>query len=190
MTTWPFGNLQMFGYGAILADPPWSYEMYSGKGYGKAPESQYQTMSDTAIKALPVNHLAARDCILFMWAIWPKADVALEVMRAWGFKFKTGGAWHKRTVHGKTAFGPGYIFRTASEPYFVGTIGRPHLGSKSIRNLIDAKTRGHSRKPDDMRRNIEKLTPKAYRCELFAREAWPGNDVWGNETGKFTEVVA
>ena len=50
---WPFSTLRMFGYGAILADPPWSYEMYSDKGYGKSPEAHYDTMSDDDIAALP-----------------------------------------------------------------------------------------------------------------------------------------
>lgn len=183
--TWPFGHLQMFKYGAILCDAPWSYRMYSDKGYEKSPEAHYDTMSDEDIAALPVHLLAAGDCMLFMWAIWPKVDVAIEVLKAWGFTFKTGGAWHKRAAKGGTAFGTGYIFRSACEPYIVGTIGNPDIGSKSVRNIIDAKRRDHSRKPDEMRKNVELLTPRAFRCELFAREPWPGNDVWGNESEKF-----
>ncbi len=183
--TWPFGHLRTFGYGAILADPPWSYKMYSEKGYEKSPEAHYATMQDKDIAALPVGHLAAPDCMLFLWAVWPKLDTAMAVMKAWGFTYKTGGAWHKRTVHGKTAFGPGYIVRTACEPFIIGTIGQPRITSRSVRNLIDAPTRGHSRKPDDMRRNIEKLLPDAYKCELFARESWPNADTWGLEKEKF-----
>jgi len=168
--TWQFGHLRMFGYGLILADPPWSYKMYSERGYGKSPEAHYATMDDEALAQLRVGDLASGDAFLVMWAIWPKLPSAISLMRHWGFTYKTGGAWHKRTKHGKTQFGPGYITRSACEPFIIGTIGAPEIGSKSIRNLIDAPVRGHSRKPDDMRRLCEKLAPRAWRCDLFARE--------------------
>lgn len=82
-TGWPFGNLQMFGYSAILADPPWAYKMRSDKGYEKSPEAHYDTMDDEALMALPVHQLAQKDCLLIMWAIWPKLPFAIEVMKAW-----------------------------------------------------------------------------------------------------------
>lgn len=185
MTPWPFGDLRPLGYGAILADPPWRYEMRSAKGEAKSPQAHYLTMDDQALLELPVGHLAGPDCILVMWAVWPKLDFAMALMQRWGFTFKTGGAWHKRTRHGKTQFGTGYILRGACEPFIVGTIGSPKAGSKSVRNLIDAPVREHSRKPEDMRQMVEQLTPGQWRCELFAREPWAGNDVWGNEVEKF-----
>ena len=182
---WPFGSLQMFGYGAILADPAWRYQMYSEKGYEKSPEKHYETMSDEEIAALPVGELARGDCLLFLWAVWPKLTIALEAMAGWGFQYKTGGSWVKRTASGKTAFGTGYILRSSTEPFLIGTIGRPQYRSRSVRNLIDAERREHSRKPPDARGMIDTLLPDVPACELFAREPWPGRDVWGNETGKF-----
>ena len=50
--TWPFGNLTPLRYGAILADPPWAYEMRSAKGHAKSPEAHYQTMPIDEIAAL------------------------------------------------------------------------------------------------------------------------------------------
>lgn len=135
---WPFGNLTPLKYGAILADPPWSYQMYSPKGHAKSPEGHYSTMSLDALKALPVNKLASGDCLLFMWTTWPHMPQALEVMDAWGFEYKTAGAWFKKTPTGKSAFGTGYIFRSSCEPYLIGTIGRPDLRSRSVRNEIIA----------------------------------------------------
>ncbi len=186
---WPFGDLRPLSYGAILADPPWHFTLRSEKGEAKSPQAHYQTMDDDALRSLPVGHLAAPDCIPIMWAIWPKMDFAIDLVKHWGFTYKTGGAWHKRTRHGKTAFGTGYIFRGACEPYVLATLGNPKTGSKSVRNLIDAPIREHSRKPADMRRMVEKLTPNQWRCELFAREPWAGNDVWGNESQKFVEAA-
>ncbi|MFO0729377.1 MAG: MT-A70 family methyltransferase [Nitrospiraceae bacterium] len=67
----------------------------------------------------------------------------------------------------------------------VARIGRPQARLTDVPNVIIAPGREHSRKPDDMRAICERLSPHGPRCELFAREAWPGNEVWGNETGKF-----
>ncbi|MDT8856449.1 MT-A70 family methyltransferase [Paracoccaceae bacterium Fryx2] len=190
MTAWPFAHLTPMKYGAVLADPPWSYEMYSAKGHAKSPEAQYDTLSAAAIAALPVGHLAGPDCLLFLWSTWPHLPVAMEVLRAWGFAYKTGGAWVKRTASGKASFGTGYLLRSSTEPFLIGTIGNPQIASRSVRNLIDAERREHSRKPPEARAMIGQLLPHAYACELFAREPWAGHDVWGNETTKFGGAAA
>ena len=49
-------------YGIILADPPWAYRVWSGKGKGRTAENHYPTMRMEQIKALPVGSLAANDC--------------------------------------------------------------------------------------------------------------------------------
>uniref|UniRef100_A4WS25 MT-A70 family protein n=1 Tax=Cereibacter sphaeroides (strain ATCC 17025 / ATH 2.4.3) TaxID=349102 RepID=A4WS25_CERS5 len=192
--SWPFQALTPMKYGAILADPPWQYRMWSEAGHAKSPEAHYATAGEDWIASLPVSHLAGPDCLLFLWTTWPHLPQAMRVMKAWGFRYVTGGSWNKRTAGGKTAFGTGYILRSASEPYLVGKIGAPQIASRSCRNLIDAEEipdtieairREHSRKPIQMRQMIETLLPRAYACELFAREPWPGQDVWGNETERF-----
>lgn len=183
--TWPFAPLTPLRYGLILADPPWAYEMRSAKGYAKSPEAHYETLSEAEIAALPVGHLAGADCILVLWSTWPHLPQAMRVMAAWGFVFKTGGSWTKLTTTGKPAFGTGYILRSATEPFLIGTIGEPKAGSRSIRNLIESERREHSRKPPEMRRLCEALAPDVARCELFAREPWSGADVWGREAAKF-----
>ncbi len=190
ITNWPFGDLMPFKYGLILVDPPWAYVMRSPKGYGKSPEAHYATMSQTYLTGLPVNQLAAPDCILVMWAVWPKLNDALDLVKGCGFTYKTGGSWTKTTASGKRAFGTGYILRSSCEPWLIATIGEPKVRDRSIRNLIEAERREHSRKPEEMRRICERLAPDAWRCELFAREEWPGSDVWGNEVGKFDPQLA
>ena len=175
---WPFDPLRPMGYGAIIADPPWAYEMRGPDGYEKSPEAHYDTMSDNEICALPVDHLAGGDCLLWLWAIWPKVPSALKVMSAWGFQYKTGGSWTKTTRHGKRAFGTGYILRSSCEPFFIGTIGRPRIGSRSIRNLIESPRRAHSQKPPEARKAVEALRPNAFCAELFAIEEWPGHSIW------------
>lgn len=198
MSDWPFDPLIPMKYGAILADPPWAYAMRSAKGYKKSPEAHYDTMPLEEIRALPVRELAGPDCLLFMWSTWPHLPQALEVIEAWGFQFVTGGAWIKRTKHWNLAFGTGYVQRSASEPYLVAKIATPELASRSERNVIDvplvadkieAVRREHSRKPVQMREMIDRLLPRAFKAELFAREPWEGNDIWGNETFKFINAL-
>ncbi|MFE3838866.1 MT-A70 family methyltransferase [Pseudogemmobacter sonorensis] len=195
LTDWPFGSLTPLKYGALLADPPWAYSMRSEKGHAKSPEAHYPTMPLEQIKALPVSELAGKDCYLFLWSTWPHVPQALEVMAAWGFDYVTGGSWTKRTVNWNVAMGTGYVLRSATEPFLVGRIGRPSIASRSERNVllapedvpdsIEAIRREHSRKPVQMREMIDRLLPQSYFCELFAREAWEGHDVWGNEAEKF-----
>jgi N6-adenosine-specific RNA methylase IME4 len=110
---------------------------------------------------------------------------ALEVLESWGFTYKTGGAWAKQSKTGKKwHFGTGYIFRSASEPYLVGTRGKPTLRARNVRNLVVAPVREHSRKPEELYTEIERLF-EGPRCELFAREERSGWDAWGLEAGKF-----
>lgn len=190
MKDWPFGGLIPMKYGAIIADPPWSYALRSAKGYAKSPEVHYPTMDEAAIASLPVGHLAGRDCMLWLWSTWPHLPIAMRVMEAWGFTFKTGGTWVKRTPTGKPTFGTGFILRSATEPFLIGTIGAPAYHSRSVRNLIDAPRREHSRKPPEAREMVTRLLPDVFACELFGREPWPNNDVWGNDTARFSPSPA
>lgn len=193
MSDWPFGSLVPFKYGAICADPPWRYRMRSEQGHQKSPEAHYQTMPLEDLARLPVAQLAGPDCLLFMWSTWPHLDQALWLLQEWGFSYVTGGGWIKRTRSGKLVFGTGYVQRSACEPYLIGKIGAPQTASRSERNVleapmpdkIEALREEHSRKPIEMRQMIERLLPRQYFCELFAREPWPGHDVWGNESDKF-----
>ncbi|QYK42846.1 MAG: DNA methyltransferase [Paracoccaceae bacterium] len=172
------------GFGLIMADPPWSYAMRSDKGYAKAPEGQYRTMSVEAISRLPVELLAAPDCVLWLWAVNPQLPQALAVMEAWGFAFKTAGHWAKVTKSGKQTFGTGYILRCAGEPFLIGTRGAP-VTTRGVRSVIIGEAREHSRKPEAAFIAAERLMPNAQRCELFSRQARPGWAAWGDEAHKF-----
>ncbi|MCB5199039.1 DNA methyltransferase [Loktanella sp. TSTF-M6] len=185
-----------------MADPAWRFEVFSEKGEEKAPQAHYQCMSLDDIKALPVSAIAADDCLLWLWAINPMLPQALEVMAAWGFTFKTAGTWVKRTVHGRDAFGTGYIFRSSNEPILIGTRGSPkttratrsvvstyddgfHIGADwpggSI--TIEGLARAHSQKPENAFIAAENLMPQARRVELFSRTDRPGWSSWGDEVG-------
>ncbi len=182
---WPFGSLAPGRYGVILADPPWRFLNRSAKGEKKNPVAHYPCMTIDQLAALPVAALAASDCALVTWATAPLLDCAIELVRTWGFTFKSAGAWAKQSSTGQRwAFGPGYVYRSAAEFYIVATIGKPRVLSHSVRNLIVAPIREHSRKPDAMHADVEALYAGPY-AELFARQRRPGWDAWGNETDKF-----
>ena len=168
-----------------MADPPWHFRTRSAKGItAKGAGGQYATMTRDDIEALPIADLAASDAILWLWATNPMLPDAFAVMRAWGFTFKTAGHWAKQTVHGKQAFGTGYILRCAGEPFLIGTRGKPKT-ERSVRSVIMGPVREHSRKPDEAFAAAEKLMPLARRCELFSRQPRAGWTTWGDEAEKF-----
>lgn len=205
MSAWPFGNIVPMSADIVLADPAWLFELRSEAGEEKSAQAQYDCMSLADIMALPVSQLCRGDAVCVMWTTWPflANGQAQLVLPAWGFNPVTGGAWFKRTKHDKAAFGTGFIFRSACEPFLVGTLGSP-LTAKNVRNIIEtfetdnaiiAPTRGHSRKPDAIYDLCERLCPRALRgVELFARQRWTGGkitwDAWGNEADKFQPELA
>ncbi len=203
--SWPFGALKQFSYQLIMIDPPWPTKMRSQKGEQKSHARYYGSMPFADIEALPVGQLAAKNCIVFMWCTWPlllyggdperhfvNADASLSpvgaCLKAWGFRYVTGGVWHKKTVHGKTSFGPGYRARSSCEPFLLGVTGAP-VNSKSARNLIEGLARAHSQKPEEAYAWCETYMPGVRRVELFSRTSRPGWDTWGYEAGKFDATV-
>lgn len=198
--SWPFSPLRPMSYDLIMVDAPTQTVMRSKKGEAKSPERHYPTMPWDQIAALPVHQLASDNAVLFMWCTWKDilygGDPRLHYrdhdasvsrvgacIKAWGFRFVTGGAWLKRKSRGGIAFGPGYRARSACEPFLLAVYGSPK-NSRAHRNFIDGLARGHSEKPEEAYRWCETYVPGARRVELFSRTARPGWDTWGNEAGK------
>lgn len=185
----PFSELPLFAYDLIMADPPWLFENWSKAGERKNASAKYDCMDLEDIKALPVGHLAAKDCILWLWATHPLHREAFDVCDAWGFKYVTGGVWSKKTVNGNQAFGTGYRLRSASEPFLICTNGNPDT-ARNVRTVVEGVVREHSRKPEEAYEVAERYVPNARRLDLFSRQSREGWDNWGNESTKFDEVAA
>ncbi len=191
-------------FGLIYADPPWLYEMYSAAGLDKSPQAHYDCLTLSQLKAMrdQVLFASAPHSVMVMWSTYALLPQALELMSAWGFRYKTGGAWIKRAGNGNPAMGTGYVLRSAAENFLIGTLGQPKIKNHGTRNLlitgdddcftridsviVDTLRREHSRKPDEMIPLLEGLFDGPY-LELFARTARPGWTCWGNQTGKFKE---
>jgi N6-adenosine-specific RNA methylase IME4 len=198
---WPTGK-----YGAILADPPWRFNVWSGETPVKAREStstytsaqvHYETMSPEEIAAMPVGDMAADDCALFLWVTWPTLMQAIDLIATWDFKYKTCAFdWMKAHNTQPDFFqdeipalmGMGYWTRANSEPCLLATRGKPKRLNADVRQGIIAPRREHSRKPDGIHERIERLVAGPY-LELFARQKRAGWTAWGNQTDKFTPVA-
>lgn len=185
----PLAGLRRGHYKAIYADPAWTFDTRSDDGKGRSPERHYDCMTLDEIKALPVGELAAPDCALFMWVIDTHLPQAMEVLDAWGFEFKTRAfCWAKRNKKGPGFFtGMGYWTRANPEDCWLAVKGAPKRIDKSVRRLVVQRRREHSRKPDRIYGDIERLVAGPY-VELFSRSGRAGWDVMGNEAGKFGEV--
>lgn len=181
-------------YHLIYADPPWTFATFSRKGKGRSAEAHYDCMSIADIKALPVSEWAARDCVLLLWTTDPLLQTALEVIRAWGFTYKTVGFyWAKLNkspppLYTERSFFTGLGFWTRANPELclLATRGHPHRRGRNVRKLIVSPRREHSRKPDEAYARIEALCEGPY-LEMFARAPRSGWDVWGHQRDAFAD---
>ena len=167
-------------YSVILADPPWHYHVYTKKEAGRSAESHYPTMNIEDIKALPVADIADKDCALFLWVTFPCLPEGLEVIKAWGFTYKTVAfVWVKQNKKKDSLFwGMGYWTRCNVEMCILATKGRPKRVSAGV---VVSRIEEHSRKPTEVHRRINQLMGSVPKIELFARRKTEGFDVWGNE---------
>jgi len=151
--------------------------------------SHYDCLSFDNLAALPITDLAARDCVLFLWATDPLLPRALDLITAWGFEYKTVAFyWVKLNASSKVAndyfTGLGYWTRANPEQCLLATRGSPKRLARDVRRLVVDRRREHSRKPDTVRDRIERLVQGPY-LELFARETKPGWDCWGDQVALF-----
>ena len=174
----PFPNKK---YNIIYADPPWTFKTWSKKGGIKSPKYEVMTIND--IKKLPIDNIADKDCVLFIWVTYPLLKEGLDTIKQWNFHYKTCGfSWIKKNKKTDSLFwGLGYWTRANNEICLLATKGKPKRISKSVHQVVIDKIREHSRKPDCVRDRIVKLCGDLPRIELFAREKTKGWDVWGNE---------
>lgn len=175
-------------YGTILADPPWRFKNKTGK---VAPEHKrlrrYPTLSLDEIKGIPVGGAAASQSHLYLWV--PNALIAegLETMAAWGFTYKANLIWYKiRKDGGPDGRGVGFYFRNVTEMVLFGVKGKLRTlpPARSQVNIMLARKREHSKKPDELYSIIESCSPGPY-LEMFARGSKQGWDAWGNESDDY-----
>ena len=160
-------------YQIIYADPPWRYDFC--KDNADKIEVHYQTMTNKDICDIQVP--SEDNAVLYLWATAPKLLEALEVMKAWGFTYKTQAVWDKTWV------GMGYWFRGQHEILMVGVKGKfsPPIPTLRESSVYREKKSKHSKKPQYFRELISRQFPSATKLEMFSREKVDGWDSWGNE---------
>ncbi|MBE7367679.1 MT-A70 family methyltransferase [Ramlibacter pallidus] len=172
----------------ILADPPWQFQNRTGK---VAPEhkrlNRYGTMTLDDIKALPVANAAADTSHLYLWVPNALLPEGLQVMEAWGFKYKANVVWQKiRKDGGPDGRGVGFYFRNVTEILLFGTRGKNARTLKPGRsqvNIMCTRKREHSRKPDEQYPLITSCSPGPF-LEMFARGEREGWAIWGNQANE------
>ncbi|ACJ00057.1 MT-A70 family methyltransferase [Rhodospirillum centenum] len=178
-------------FSTVLADPPWRFTNRTGK---MAPEhrrlSRYGTMTLDGICALPVQRIVAPTAHLYLWVPNALLPEGIQVLRAWGFEYKSNIVWHKiRKDGGSDGRGVGFYFRNVTELILFGVRGRNartlDAGRTQV-NYIGTRKREHSRKPDEQYGLIESCSPGPY-LELFARGTRPNWSVWGNQADESYE---
>jgi N6-adenosine-specific RNA methylase IME4 len=180
-----FEDLLSLGkFGTILADPPWKFQNRTGK---MAPEHKrlyrYHTMTNEEILSMPINDVALPKSHLYLWVPNALIDLGLQVMKTWGFEYKTMLIWYKiRKDGGPDRRGVGFYFRNVTEVILFGTKGqlRTLQPGRSQENIISSQKRGHSIKPDELYPIIESCSSGPF-LELFARRTRPGWSSWGDE---------
>lgn len=206
--TWPFGNLRPAKYRALVVDPPWHFRAHTALQMSnwtsrRDVEKHYTVMGIDDIAALPIKQLAHKEgCHLFLWATGPCLPQALEIIKAWGFKYSSDiFVWvkqRKALVANQLRFTPitasdlhvglGLTSRKNAEYVLLGRRGNCKRIAKDVRQIILSPVREHSRKPDEMYSRVQRYCDGPY-ADLFARESRSGWDSWGNEATKFDEAA-
>jgi site-specific DNA-methyltransferase (adenine-specific) len=171
-------------YEVLLSDPPWDHEW---RGGWCGPTQHYDVMSTEEIAALPVPAIAAPNCILFLWAVFPLLPDAFSVMDAWGFRYATVGFVWIKSLQDGTGFasGLGYWTRANAEVCLIGIRGQvSRQDERVVSQIVYSPREQHSKKPDAVRERIVELVGDRPRIELFARDRVPGWDAWGLEADR------
>lgn len=161
----------------IVADPPWEYEKRAEDPTHRAA-LPYPSMTLDEIKALPVREMAADDSILWLWTTNAHLPVAFDVVRAWGFEYKTMLTWVKDRM------GTGDWLRGQTEHCLMAIRGRPVVTLTNQTTVLFGPLREHSRKPEEFYALVESLCPGS-KVELFARTPRRGWVAHGDQVTLF-----
>lgn len=145
-------------YSVVYADPPWTYRDKALAG-NRGAGCKYPVMSIEDICRLPVKELADDDCMLFLWVTMPKLNEAFNVIKAWGFEYKTCAfTWIKQNKKSDSLFwGMGSWTRANAELCLLATKGNPKRASAGVHSVIISHIEEHSKKPAETRDRIVKL---------------------------------
>lgn len=177
-------------YDLIYADPPWYYaQRNTNTVFGGGVTDKYPTMKLEEICNIPVKDWVNDNSVLLIWTTMPYLMRSNQVIESWGFQYiTTAFTWVKTYPKSGTIFrGVGNYTKHNAELCLLAKRGRGlKRQARDVAQAVLSPIREHSRKPDSIRTDIERLFGNVSRLEMFARTSSPGWAVWGNEVGKFT----
>jgi len=179
-------------YKTIVVDPPWPYKGGGpvgtggrGKGFERARPSCssvsiYGSMSIEELKRLRINEIAAERSHLYLWTTNSFILEAHELLKAWGFTYKTMLTWTKVKDDGSPSSKTGYYFRSATEHVLFGVRGNmPLMVTEVVSNAMLHRRLPHSVKPDAFYSMVEEVS-MAPRLDVFGRRRRKGWDIFGS----------
>jgi len=163
-------------YSIIYADPPWEMQ-------GGVYKPKYSTMSVKEVCSLPVDSISNENCALFLWVLNSRLQEGLDVIKSWGFTYKTiAFCWVKTSQQtGMPNCRVGTFTLGGMEICLLGLKGTLKRETLNIRQVLLQPRGKHSEKPEKIRNDITLLYGELSRIELFARKKYEGWDVWGDE---------
>jgi len=181
-------------YDLILCDPPYYYNSRNNREtkFGGGCSRYYPLMKDNELLEMEIP--SNDNAIMFMWATCPRLDFAIELMKKWGFSYKTVAfTWVKTNKDGDYKINPGYYTASNAEIVLLGIKGKNNGRFKPVKTMtqqiIAEPIREHSRKPDAVIERIEMMYPHLSKIEIFSRCKREGWDQFGNEKEKFNEQM-
>ena len=169
-------------YHIIYADPPWSYRDKANAGE-RGVIYKYKVLEKQQLHKLPIKEITEENCALFLWVTMPMLQEGLDLIKAWGFTYKTVAfTWIKKNKKSNTWFwGMGNYTRSNPELCLLALKGKLPRKSASVHSLIETPIEEHSKKPAIVRDKIIELFGNLSKIELFARQTTLDWDVWGDE---------
>lgn len=163
-------------YRVVYADPPWKYGN-TMPDYFVEQGDHYPLMTLNEICALPVKEICENNSVLFLWVTSPILEDSFKVINAWGFKYKSSFVWDK------IKHNMGHYNSVRHELLLICVKGSCQPDVRKLFDSVQSIERTeHSKKPNEFREIIDTIYPNGKRVELFAREAAPGWETWGNQS--------
>lgn len=177
-------------FSVIYADVPYQFRnkntggsLKSGASYVYGANNKYSTMSTKDICEVPVRLIAEKDSVLFLWATNAMFTDAMEIMKAYGYVYKSKLTWIKT----QKKKGMGFWYRNRTEDLLFGIKGKVKAFHCQEDNVVFAPITKHSEKPEEMRQKImdgtQNMLSPTY-IELFARKTTKNWTCIGYEINK------